>query len=73
MRITGLIYADIISSRRQLDAARVSFFLAEYLLVIYLLSFDKGSFLNNSTLKSSLKISSLVYNHTKKKRLKAYF
>jgi len=63
MRITGLISVDKISSRRQLDAARVILFLAEYLLVIFLLSVDNSSFLNNFTLKTSLKISSLVYNH----------
>jgi len=54
MRITGLISVDKISSRRQLDAARVILFLAEYLLVIFLLSVDNSSFLNNFTLKTSL-------------------
>ena len=46
MRIIGLICADKFSSIRQLDAARVLFFLAEYLLVIFLLSVDNSSFLN---------------------------
>jgi len=54
MRITGLIRVDKISSRRQLNAARVLFFLAEYHLVI-LLSVDNSSFLNNFTLKTSLR------------------